>query len=98
MVTSMESNTVAEEIVENKTIRIDGEGQWSEISNDHKNMSWMHCTVGHVLESCPEDHGLKFTNCQMYRMGQTNASANKTKPTGTGIDQLSVCFKKFGKN
>ena len=56
--------------------------------------------MGHVLESCPEDHGLKLTDCQTHRTGQTNVLANKTKPTGTGtgIDQLSVCFKNVAKS
>ena len=88
VVASTESDTAAKEIVDNKTIRIDGEGQSSGIPDDHKICRG--CTaVGHILESCPKDHGLKFTHCQMHLMGQTNVSGNKMKPAGTGIDQFA---------
>ena len=94
VVTSMESNPAAEEIVHNKPVRVDEKGQSSKTSKDH--IICRGCNaVGHVLESCPKDHGLKFTDCQMYQMKQTNASAKKTKSTGTGIDQLSSCFQKL---
>ena len=95
--TSMESDTAAEGIVDNKTVRIDKEGQSSETSDNHKVCHGCNA-VGHVLESCPENHGLNFTNCQLYQIGQTNASTNKTKPTGTGIEQLSVCFQNLAKS
>ena len=50
----------------------------------------------HVLESCPQDTNkiLGLTNCRMYHMGQTNDSANKTKPGGTKVDQLLDRFQK----
>ena len=92
VVTSMEYDTTAEEIVNNKTVRVDKEGQLSKTPDNHKICRGC-SAVGHILESCPKDHGLKFTDCQMYQIGQANASARKTKPTGTGIGQLSVCFQ-----
>ena len=52
--------------------------------------------MGHFLESCPQDTNkiLGLTNCRMYHMGQTNDSANKTKPGGTKVDQLLDHFQK----
>ena len=83
---------MTEEIVDNKTIRVDREGHPSGTPNDHRVCRGC-AAIGHVLGSCPEDHGLKLTDCQMHFMGQTNASANKMKPAGAGIDQLSDCFQ-----
>ena len=87
-----EPNTAIEEIVDNKTIRVDRVGEPPGPPNDHKVCCGC-AAIGHVLESCPEDHGLKLTDCQMHFMGQTNASVNKMKPAGKGIDQLSDCFQ-----
>ena len=91
-----EPATATEEIV-NKTVRVDGGEQPSGTPNDHKVCCGC-AAIGHILESCPEDHGLKLTDCQMHHMEQTNASANKMKPAGTGISQSSVCFKNLAKS
>ena len=80
-----EPNTAPEEIVDSKTMRVDGAGQPSGTPYDHEICRGC-AAIGHVLESCPEDHGLKLTDYQMHFIGQTNASANKAKPAGTGID------------
>ena len=67
-----EPATATEEIV-NKTVRVDGGEQPSGTPNDHK----VCCgcpAIGHILESCPEGHGLKLTDCQMHHMEQTIAS------------------------
>ena len=53
--------------------------------------------VGHVLESCPVNHGLTYTDCQMFQMKQTNASSRK-KPTSPGIEQLSSKFQELAKD
>ena len=84
-----EPDTLTKVIV-NKTIRV--EEQPSGTPTNHK-VCCRCAAIGHVLESCLEDHGLKLTNCQMHHMGQTNSSANKMKPVGAGIDQLSDCFQ-----
>ena len=92
----MVSDTTTEEIVNNKTVRVNGEGQSPETTDGP--ITYHGCNaVGHVLESCPKDHGLTLTDFQMYQMKQTNASAKKKNPTSTGIDQLSSRFQKLAK-
>ena len=87
VVKSMEPGTNAEEIVDNKTVRVKGEGKLPETLDDP--ITCHGCkAVGHVLESCPENHGLTLTDCQMYQMKQTNASAkNSQKNNSTGKDK-----------
>ena len=95
VMTSMEHDTIAEEIVDNKTVQVDGEVQSTETLGNP--ITCHGCkAVGHVLESCPVNHGLTYTDCQMYQMKQTNASAKK-KPTSPGIDQLSSRFQTLAK-
>ena len=85
--TSMEHDSNTEEIVDNKTVRVDKEVQSTETPDDL--ITCHGCkAVGHLLESCPVNHGLTYTDCQMFQMKQTNASARK-KPTSPGIEQLS---------
>ena len=84
------------------TVRVNGEVQSTETLGDLKSTETLGdlitchgCkAVGHVLESCPENQGLTYTDCQMFQMKQTNASAKK-KPTSPGIDQLSSRFQKL---
>ena len=85
--------TPEEDIVSNKTVQIDSQGAgMNQSTEDHK--TCLGCNeMGLVLESCTQDHGLKLTDCQMYHMGQMNASANKARLEGAGVDQLSICFQ-----
>lgn len=82
---SIESDMAEEEIVDNKTVRVDGEEQPSGTPGDHKICRGC-TTVAHTLDSCPT-----LTNCQQYRMGQT-------EPTSAGVDQLSVSFENLAKS
>ena len=69
---SMEHDSNTEEIVDNKTVRIDKEVQPTGTLDDL--ITCRGCkAAGHVLESCPVDHGLTYTDCQMSQWEQTNA-------------------------
>ena len=69
--TSMEHDSNTKEIVDNKTVRVDKEVRSTETPDDL--ITCHGCkAVGHVLESCPVKHGLKYTDCQMFQMKQTD--------------------------
>ena len=61
--TSMEHDSNTEEIVDNKMVRVDKEVQPTDTLDDL--ITCRGCkAVGYVLESCPVDHGLTYTDCQ----------------------------------
>ena len=72
--TSMEHNS--EEIVDNKTVRVDKEVQPTDTLDDL--ITCRGCeVVDHVLESCPVDQGLTYTDCQLFQWEQTKAQVSQ---------------------
>ena len=74
--TSMEHDSNTKEIVDNKTVRIDEEVQPTGTLDDLFMCRGCKAT-GHVLESCPVDHGRTYTDCQLFQWEQTKAQVSQ---------------------